>query len=172
MKADPWGTLTVPYGVINNVLRSRGELTFSEKWWPTYPIRLEVRYAWYTDKTPMPILIIIERTGRYPPDLITRWLDGSRREWEQSLFQTLRSRVFPDPCDDVATIGLPAARAEHTVLQLIDGSGEIVKNWPVEFSSPQTRRSTLEMGDVPSGHYTLTWIGNDGTLSSVRLERR
>jgi hypothetical protein len=28
------------------------------------------------------------------------------------------------------------------------------------------------MNDVPSGHYTLTWIGTDGTLGNARLQKR
>lgn len=172
VKADAWGVLTMPYGVVNDAIRLRSELTFIDPKYPKWPVRKEVRYSWYCDKTLMPLLVIIERTGWYPPDKLLRWLDGSWRDGEQSLFQPLRLRVFPDPCDDVATIDLPASRADRTVLQLVDGSGDIVKNWPVEFTSPQTRRLTLEMGDVPSGHYTLTWIGTNGTLGSVRLERK
>ena len=67
---------------------------------------------------------------------------------------------------------LPAARADRTVLQLLDEQGNARKQWPVEFNSPQTRRMTLEMSEVPSGNYTLNWIGTNGTIGNARLEKR
>lgn len=172
VKADAWGTLVMPYGVVSDVLRLRSELLFVDPKHPDLPVRRELRYDWYCGQTPMPLLSAIERTGWYPPDRILRWLDGSWREGEQNLFRPIRLRVFPDPCDDVATIDLPATRADRTVLQLVDGSGDVTKSWSVEFTSPETRRLVLAMSDVPSGHYTLAWIGTNGTLGTVRLERR
>lgn len=170
--ADAWGSLSLPYGTESNVLRLRSELVLQDRTEPKKIVRREIRYEWYTDKTPMPLLSTVERTGEYGTDRITRWLDGSWRSGEQNLFQPIRLRVFPDPCDDVATIDLPASRADHTLLQLVDGTGNITKSWSVEFTSPETRRLGLPMSDVPSGHYTLTWVGTNGTLGSVRLERR
>lgn len=172
VKAEAWGSLTMPYGVVPDALRLRSELTFTHPRFPDQPIRREVRYSWYCNATPMPLLVIIERSGWYPPDKLLRWLDGSWREGEQSLFRPMRLHVFPDPCDDMATIDLPASRADRTVLQLVDGTGTPVKEWLAEFTSPETRRLVLAMGDVPSGHYTLSWVGTNGTLGSVRLTKR
>lgn len=172
VKADAWGTLSMPYGVVENVLRLRSEFVLTDPKYPEWPVRREVRYSWHSNQTPMPLLMMIERTGWPPPERILRWLDGSWREGEASLFQPIRLRVFPDPCDDVATIDLPAARPDRTVLQLIDGGGNVTKYWQVEFTSPETRRLVLPMSDVPSGHYTLAWVGTNGTLGTVRLERR
>jgi hypothetical protein len=172
VKADAWGTLSMPYGVVEDAIRLRSELTFIDPRYPEWPVRREIRYSWYCDQTPMPLLFIIERSGWYPPDRLVRWLDGSWREGEQSLFRPIRLHVFPDPCDDVATVDLPAIRADRTVLQLVDGGGNVVKDWGVEFTSPETRRIVLAVSDVPSGHYTLTWVGTNGTLGSVRLTRR
>lgn len=171
-KADAWGTLIMPYGPVQNVLRVRSELILRDPKHPEFPGRREVRYEWYCDQTPMPLLMIIERSGWYPPDRILRWLDGSWQDGETNLFSPIRLRVFPDPCDDVATIDLPASRADRTLLQLVDGTGNVVKQWLAEFTSPETRRLVLTMSDVPSGHYTLAWIGTNGTLGTVRLERR
>ena len=171
-KADAWGTLIMPYGPIQNVLRVRSELVLRDPKHPELPGRREVRYEWYCDQTPMPLLMIIERSGWYPPDRILRWLDGSWQDGETNLFRPIRLRVFPDPCDDVPTIDLPATRADRTVLQLVDGTGTPVKQWLAEFTGPETRRLVLTMSDVPSGHYTLAWIGTNGTLGTVRLERR
>jgi len=172
VKADAWGTLSMPYGVVDNVIRVRSELILSDRRYLKYPLRREVRYSWYSDRTPMPLLVITERTGWAPPDKITRWLDGSWRNDPISLFQPIRLLVFPDPCDEIATVDLPAARIGRTLLQLVDGSGNTTKQWQVEFTSPETRRMTLEMTDVLSGSYTLTWTGTNGTLGSTRLTKR
>ena len=79
---------------------------------------------------------------------------------------------IPDPCDEIATVDLPATKADRTILQLIDGQGNVAKQWLAEFTSPETRRMTLQMNDVPSGTYTLTWMGTDGVIGSTRLTRR
>jgi len=172
VKADAWGTLSMPYGVVNDVIRVRSDLDLVDRRYPKFPKRREVRYSWYSDRTPMPLLVITERTGWAPPDKITRWLDGSWRNDPISLFQPIRLLAFPDPCDEIATVDLPAARPGRTLLQLVDGSGNTTKQWQVEFTSPETRRMTLEMIDVPSGSYTLTWTGTNGTLGSTRLTKR
>ena len=45
-----------------------------------------------------------------------------------------------------------------------------MKQWSVEFDSPQTRRMVLEVAEMPAGHYTLTWIGRNGTIGNTRLQ--
>jgi hypothetical protein len=171
-QADAWGTLIMPYGVVENVLRVRYELKVTSKQDPRMVHMREVRHAWYSDRTPMPLLLIVDRAGWPPPERYTRWLDGSWRDDPAKLFQPIALHAFPDPCDDVATVDLPARGADRTVLQLVDRSGQIRKQWPAEFTGPETRRMTLEMIDVPSGHYTLTWTGRNGTLGNARLEKR
>lgn len=171
-QADSWGTLVMPYGTVNNVLRVRYELKVTSRKDPSVLHMREVRYAWYCDQTPMPLLVIVERFGWAPPDRYMRWLDGSWQDDPASLFRPVVLRAFPDPCDDVATVDLPARKADRTLLQLVDGNGQIRKQWLAEFPGPQTRRMTLDMTDVPSGHYTLTWTGTSGTLGNARLEKK
>lgn len=118
VKADAWGSLTMPYGVIEQVIRLRSELVLIDPKFSDEPVSTELRYNWYCDQTPMPLLSVVERSGWNPPDRIMRWLDGSWREGEQSLFRPIRLHVFPDPCIDIATIDLPAIKADQTVLQL------------------------------------------------------
>lgn len=170
--ADGWGTLLLPYGPIDDVLRVRYELSVRSRNEPQVVHLREVRYAWYNVRTPMPLLVVVERSGWPPPERYTRWLDGSWQDDPGSLFRPVVLHVFPDPCDDVATVDLPARKADRTVLQLVDGNGQVRKEWLAEFPGPQTRRMTLPMNDVPAGGYTLTWIGTDGTLGSTRLTKK
>lgn len=172
VQADAWGTLVMPYGVVPNTLRVRYELVASDRSDPGRTVLSETRYAWYCDRTPMPLLVVSERTGWPPPERTTRWLDGTWQTDPASLFLPVALSVFPDPCDDVAYVDLPAARPGRTVLQLVDGSGQVRREWLAEFSSPQTRRMTLEMNDVPSGRYTLAWMGPEGTWGNARLVKR
>jgi len=170
--ADAWGTLLMPYGQVEDVLRVRYELNVRSRSEPNRVHLREVRYAWYCTRTPMPLLVVVERNGWPPPERYTRWLDGSWQDDPRSLFRPVELHVFPDPCDDVATVDLPARKADRTILQLVDGNGHVQKEWLAEFSGVETRRMTLQMNDVPSGAYTLTWTGRDGTLGSTRLTRR
>jgi len=170
-RADAWGSLVMPYGVVKDVLRVHHELRVTPRNDPDDVLLSEVRLAWYADRTPMPLLVVTERTGWEPAHTL-RWLDGSWQDDPASIFRPIALRAFPDPCDDVTYIDLPASKPDRTVLQLVDGSGQVRKQWPVEFNAPQTRRLTLEMNDVPSGHYTLTWIGTDGTIGNARLQKR
>lgn len=171
-QADAWGTLVMPYGTVNNVLRVRYELNVTSRTQPDHVHLHEVRYAWYCDRTSMPLLLIVERSGWPPPRHFMRWLDGSWQDDPSKLFHPVVLRAFPDPCDDIATVDLPALKADRTILQLMDEQGQVRKQWLAEFTGPQTRRMTLEMTDVPSGYYTLTWTGTSGTLGNARLEKR
>ena len=58
-----------------------------------------------------------------------------------------------------------------TTVQVLDEKGQVRKQWLVEFTRRQTQRLTLELSDLPSGQYTLTWIGTNGTLGNARLEK-
>lgn len=171
-RADAWGTLVMPYGNVENTLRVRYDLQITSRADPTLVHMSEVRYAWYTDRCSMPLLVISERVGWPPPERTLRWLDGSWQEGPNRLFEPIQLRAFPDPCDEIATVDLPATKADRTILQLIDGQGNVTKQWLAEFTSPETRRMTLQMNDVPSGTYTLTWMGTDGVIGSTRLTRR
>lgn len=171
-QADAWGTLVMPYGTVNNVLRVRSELRVTSKYEPQRLRLHEVRYAWYCDRSPMPLLIVVERSGWPPPQRFMRWLDGSWQDDPGKLFKPVVLHAFPDPCDEVATVDLPATKADRTILQLLDEQGLVRKQWLAEFSGPQTRRMTLEMVDVPVGNYTLNWIGTSGTLGNARLQKR
>lgn len=170
--ADGWGTLIMPYGPVEDVLRVRYELKVGSRSDPELVHLREVRHAWYSDRTPMPLLVVVERYGWPPPERYTRWLDASWQDDPSSLFRPVALHVFPDPCDDVLTVDLPARKADRTVLQLVDGNGQVRREWLAEFPGPQTRRMVLQMNDVPSGGYTLTWVGTDGTLGSTRLTKR
>lgn len=171
-EADGWGTLVMPYGTVPNTLRVRYRLVAADRSDPSRVVLSETRYAWYCERTPMPLLVISEKTGWPPPERTLRWLDGTWQTKPESLFQPVALFAFPDPCDDVAYVDLPAVQADRTVLQLIDATGQIRKQWSAEFNSPQTRRLTLEMNDVSAGQYTLTWIGTNGTLGNARLQKR
>ncbi|HRH36707.1 MAG TPA: hypothetical protein PK760_00080, partial [Flavobacteriales bacterium] len=171
-QADAWGTLVMPYGTVNNVLRVRYELKVTSRSAPNVVHMREVRYAWYCDRTPMPLLIVVERYGWPPPEKFMRWLDGSWLDDPTKFFQPVVLRAFPDPCDDILTVDLPAMRADRTLLVLIDGGGHVRKQWQAEFTGPQTRRLTLDMADVPSGNYTLTWTGTNGTLGNARVAKK
>ena len=168
---DGWGSLIMPYGVVDDVIRIRYDLKLTDADDYNVVHRSEVRHVWYTDLTSMPLLVISDRKG-WSPERTLRWLDGSWQEGPNRLFEPIQLRAFPDPCDEIATVDLPATKADRTVLQLIDGQGNVAKQWLAEFTSPQTRRMTLQMNDVPSGTYTLTWMGTDGVIGSTRLTRR
>ena len=169
---DAWGTLVMPYGTVNDVLRIRYELNVTSRTSPGRVLMREVRYTWYCDKTPMPLLVISERFGWPPPERRLRWLDGSWRDDPASLFRPVELKPFPDPCDDAVVVDLPARRADRTALQLLDATGQVSKQWSVEFTSPETRRMTFGMNDVPSGQYSLIWVGTNGVLGSSRLTKR
>ena len=170
-RADGWGTLSMPYGSMKNILRVRYELKATARNDPQYVLFREVRHAWYIDRSPMPLLVITERNGPLPPKETVRWLDGSWQDDPGSLFRPLTLHAFPAPFTNIVTVDLPATKPERTMLQLVDGSGQVRKQWAVEFTSPETRRMTLEVGDMPGGHYTLTWTGANDTLGNVRLEK-
>ena len=170
-RADGWGTLTMPYGSMNNILRVRSELNVVSRHDPQHVILREIRHTWYSDRTPMPLLEITERHGWSMPEGTVRWLDGSWQDDPSSLFRPIVLHAFPAPFTNIVTVDLPATQADRTVLQLVDASGQVRKQWPVEFTSPETRRLTLEVGEIPGGHYTLTWTGTNGTLGNVRLQK-
>ena len=74
--ADAWGTLLMPYGPVEDVLRVRYELNVRSRNEPNRVHLREVRYAWYCTRTPMPLLLVVERSGWPPPERFTRWLDA------------------------------------------------------------------------------------------------
>lgn len=103
------GTLVMPYGVVKDVLRVRHELRVTPRNDPDNVLLSEVRLAWYSDRTPMPLLVVTERTGWEPAHTL-RWLDGSWQDDPASIFRPIALRAFPDPCDDVTYITCPQSQ--------------------------------------------------------------
>lgn len=171
-KADAWGTLVMPYGEVEDVLRIRSDLRVTESGHPEDVQLRETRYAWFCDRTPMPLLIAVERSGWGEPARFMRWLDGSWQTDPARLFQPVALHPFPDPCEDLLTLDLPALEADRTIVQLIDGTGQVRKQWLAEFTRAETRRMTLDLSGVPGGQYTLTWTGTNGTIGNGRIEKR
>lgn len=171
-RADAWGTLVMPYGEVEDVLRIRTELRVTAQGHPEAVHLHEIRYSWYCDRTPMPLLVAVERSGWPPPRQFMRWLDGSWRDDPNRLFQPVVLHPFPDPTDGLITLDLPAVAADRTIVQLIDGGGQVRKQWLAEFTREENRRLTLDLTGVPSGYYTLTWTGTNGTIGNGRIQKR
>ena len=44
------------------------------------------------------------------------------------------------------------------------------KQWNVEFNSNQSRTINYDVSDLATGHYTVVWVGTNGTIGNARLE--
>lgn len=73
--------------------------------------------------------------------------------------------LYPNPCEDVVTIGQKTPRAGFTTYKILDSTGRIV-----ESSSFTSARAVLAVNDLIAGLYTVV-LENNGKVEVLKLIR-
>lgn len=78
-------------------------------------------------------------------------------------------QLYPNPADDLATLQLSAPVAPHTMLQLSDLSGRVLRKmaWPAG-----TRQLNMRLAGLPAGIYSVTVIFSNKQTATIKLVKK
>lgn len=151
--ADAYGTLQLPFGSINNVLRVKTRKATTDQSFTNLE-RITNTVSFYVDTVPFPVLRLISDSlrlggGAWGVTYTNEWMYGPGIVGVADL--NAASAVFvsyPNPATD--RLNLAADVKGGSTLQVIDGGGRVVAVHAIQGSAP----FSVPVDQLPAGMYT------------------
>lgn len=163
--ADGYGSLVLPYGAINNVLRVRIVENFTQTiaGFPPFEYVVET-YAWFHPRLAYPIFSIISETvnGSPQPSVIARYIqipnfDDSIPDIvsisPQSALQT--TQLYPNPVRHTAQLRFTLTQSAPVVAELYNLSGKMVAEVVNSYLPAGSHSAAIAAHQLPKGLYVL-----------------
>ena len=173
-EAEATGTLVMPYGTLDNVLRvirtTHDSLTISGQGYVVLDL-METEY--YKPGVPKSLLSFTNQvsSGTAPganfSDSLGSWLDGGSVEVREALRNAIGIDLMPNPAKGEVTLAFGNGGG-HNTIELVDANGRLVKQEQLN-TAPGITRHTMDLSDVAPGLYVLRIIGANGEQGAKRL---
>lgn len=173
-EAEATGTLVMPYGTLDNVLRvirtTHDSLTISGQGYVVLDL-METEY--YKPGVPKSLLSFTNQvsSGTAPganfSDSLGSWLDGGSVEVREALRNAIGIDLYPNPAKSSSTLVFSSQGGSHSV-DLLDASGRVVRHEDL-MVQPGISRSNLDLHGLQSGLYMVRITSADGSQGVQRL---
>ncbi len=163
--ADAYGTLVLPYGTINNVIRVKVIENYNDSYTVTVPVTLNyaaTNYYWYKADTHYPVLSIssLDQDGTLYQG--ATYLDQAHiSAVEENIPNAINLNVFPNPSSSVSTISFDLVQPEKVVLSIYNSVGELVELIEQNQLGVGNHRYTINTVNYAAGLYTLKVLVGD-----------
>lgn len=170
--ADGYGTLVMPYGTVNNVLRVKFTQTFSDQSMGI-PVATYTCTTYYYYKPGIHLALVQTSTlvtttnGSNQTTYDTRWLDGSYVGIAESVHHSIGIDLYPNPAKDQVTLVMGTSGGRVRV-DLLDGTGRVVRSEQMQANMGLVRHE-LDLGGLTAGLYQVLVTGADGSQGVQRL---
>jgi len=158
--ADGYGTIILPYGTVNNVLRVREDVdNWTGQGWVS-----QLTYSWYQPGTHTPIC-------RYWTDFMDDFFHYRTpfSTGMNPLAENSGGRVYPNPFSDQVVVYIPEAPLGDALLQVFDMSGKLMHH---EFVNAAPHKSfSVQLGDLSKGNYILE-LCSDETVYHFKVMKQ
>jgi len=169
IEADGYGTLIMPYGTVNDVLRIKTTANYSDTLGglliATYT---DVLYSWFNANTSTTILTHNEfGISGFPPIFLGSYLDPTSviTSLGDEFVQTSPILVYPNPARDQVTVSLDRTY-NQAIVQIIDVTGKVVKT---ESINNGTKNVSLELNELDRGVYFVQVLDQNNMISTEKL---
>jgi len=167
--ADGFGSVVMPFGTVNNVLRVRLVEDYTDQ------TIVNIDYDFITDFFYKPGLHApLVQIGDYTVttlitvnDQRTQWLDGSAVGIAEALTQDIGIDVFPNPASD--RIEVVYGASGRLTLELVDATGRTVQVRELGQRAPGVHRDVVDIAGQPAGLYVLRIRNEAGETGTKRL---
>lgn len=175
--ADAYGTLTLPYGTIHNVLRVHFVETYTQTIPGFDPFNYSVEtYAWYHPKLAYPFFSISseEVNGSPQPSIIARYIEipGFDDSIEIVGINTPSGNssvsVYPNPMQNQAVVSLSLLQAAKVQASVYNLSGQRVAIITDDYLLQGTHTLPFNAETLPKGMYLLE-LSIDGNVQTSKL---
>jgi len=174
-EADGYGTLTMPWGTVNNVLRIHmlNEMQDSLALFTmdyTYD-----SYLYYVAGQSYPIAELVSATidfGFGTPQLVqfSRWTGAITTGIDAPVSDAAALNAYPNPTSDVVNIVVTDDMAANASVAVLDAMGRVAHQERLVVFSGSTAQ--VDMGHLAPGIYTLVIMGGNGRPSTARITLR
>jgi hypothetical protein len=173
-EADGYGTLTMPWGTVDNVLRIHllNELQDSLSLFTlnyTYD-----SYLYYVAGQAHPIAELVSATidfGFGAPEVVqfSRWTGAISTGIDTTPGEVLQLKAYPNPTSDVVNIAVPAAMGANATVTIIDASGRTVHQELLTLTGGGVGQ--LSVQHLVEGLYTLQVMDGQGQRAITRISK-
>jgi hypothetical protein len=171
--ADATGTLIMPYGTVNNVIRIHTHEVFSDEN-DFYTIEYNYHnYYYFTPGIRAPIYAtydLVTTINGAPPQTsqMAIWTTSDAIGMADLVRNDIGIDIFPNPASDDVTV-IFSSTGNSMQLELIESTGRLVRNETLAATALGIGRSTLSIDDLAPGAYLLRIISSDGEQGTRRL---
>lgn len=172
--ADGYGTLLLPEGPVNDVLRVRRITSTTIQTFLGDFVLEDETFAFYTAGIGIPVLEISNTTGDVlgtPIDLQTlEWVDLTTVGVAEGPGARIGLEAFPNPATDQVQVNISLGGGAQVSVELFDAQGRQVRALPLNTGSHGVHTHFLDIQGLPSGMYMLRVVDNDGRSGTVRIQ--
>lgn len=166
---DGYGTLIMPGGTVNNVLRVRWTHTLQDAMGPMTINYLYDSYAFFAAGQAHPIAELVTATTNMGGGPITnqfsRWTGDISTGIEEQRAGVLG--LFPNPASDEVTLTWPAALGAPSTVSVVDMAGRTVLH--TYLIAAQVTSARIDVSSLFPGMYQVVLTGTDGQRSASML---
>jgi hypothetical protein len=174
--ADGYGTLVLPEGTVNDVLRVRRITTTMIDVTGFGSGELEENaFAFYRVGLGMPILEIASTAGELP--LLgplefqnLKWVDVTTVGIEDLFSDDIGVEVFPNPATDNVQVNFGLAGGRTVAIELFDINGRQVRSLGMNTGNSGMHTGFVDVGGLSSGVYMLRITDNTGRIGTSRVQ--
>lgn len=172
-QADAYGTLIMPYGTVNNVLRVRTIEDYSDDVDGLYTIDYYfVNHYYYKPGTHAPLMAHYDQSttllGNETISQSVIWLAGGPTGVMEALVNDIGIDVFPNPATEQASIVF-SSNGGTIQLELTDAMGRLVRQDSHAGMHMGIERIYLDVQDLPAGIYQVRIRTADGQQGVQRM---
>lgn len=172
--ADGYGTLVLPEGPVENVLRVHRSINLILESAAGNADLVYETFAFYHPDLGVPVLEISSITGVFLEDDVDiqalRWVDVNTVGIPDRPTKEVGISLYPNPAGREARLDL-ALMGGHTVsITMFDAQGRQVREWTVNTGASDIHSSTIGVQDLPAGMYTLRAVNDLGHTGTARLQ--
>ncbi len=166
---DGTGTLIMPYGQFNNVLRIK-VLEVTTDTVNQIPVTIEtLTYSWFQEGIHASIASVIQTTIDTNVTSASYFLDESIISSNHSLAQwDSPIRVSPNPAIDLIHVDFQLNQASRVQWQILSMEGKTILPTTSEFRQAGRQSIQLDVASIPSGKYILQLMAN-GKMASKKI---
>lgn len=174
--ADAVGTLIMPYGTIDNVLRVAITCSYTDNFGGFGSIQYDlVQHVFYKPGVPAPLVQFTRQTsdgmGNYQQDSTSSWLSGDLVGITGAMQHAVGLEVAPNPAHGQATV-IFSSEGGAMQLALFDATGRLLRTEQLDRQPLGLGSHTVDLSGLPAGLYTLqlTGAGRQQGITRVMVE--
>jgi hypothetical protein len=169
---DAYGTITLPTGTFNNVLRTKTERMqvdsmFLGAKFLQATVNNDILYNWYTANGTTPIFSLTTDESGTPTSANYGDEATGLEEGQESISNM---QVYPNPATDNLTVSFKNTSLSVVTISLVNQLGQSVLSVTNKYGQSGTRTEKLDISNIPSGiYYVQIGTGNKEVMTQKIL---